>query len=218
MNWRKKASSKELPKKVEPMRNSFESSTILQCHPATPCGAVEGFRATVHIDPDKLVSVTYTLEGMIEQLRVPMREQAAKAEALWRHTCFELFIGAQNDTEYYEFNFSPSGAWAAYAFHDYRSGGRIDPATAEPKISVRQSPSVLELHAVACLEHLPGLQFDVSLWLGISAVVEELSGGLSYWALRHPVEKPDFHHPDSFAVHVTPPAGAPGAIRYNATP
>jgi hypothetical protein len=200
------------------MRTSIESNAILQCHPATPCGAVDGLRATVHIDQEKRLSVTYILEGMIEQLRIPMREQTAKAEPLWRHTCFELFIGAQNDTEYYEFNFSPCGAWAAYAFHDYRSGGRIDTATTEPKISVRQNPGMLELQAIASLEHLPGLQFDVSLWLGISAVVEERSGALSYWALKHPVEKPDFHHPDSFAVHVTPPAGGADAIRYNSTP
>jgi hypothetical protein len=29
-----------------------------------------------------------------------------------------------------------------------------------------------------------------------------LSGALSYWALRHPPGKPDFHHPAGFALEL----------------
>jgi len=36
--------------------------------------------------------------------------------------------------------------------------------------------------------------------LALSAVIEEERGRLSYWALRHPPGKPDFHHPDAFAL------------------
>ena len=32
--------------------------------------------------------------------------------------------------------------------------------------------------------------------IGLSAVIETTDGALSYWALAHPAEKPDFHHPD----------------------
>jgi hypothetical protein len=35
--------------------------------------------------------------------------------------------------------------------------------------------------------------------------VIEASGGLSYWALRHRADKPDFHDPDSFALLLEPP-------------
>jgi hypothetical protein len=35
--------------------------------------------------------------------------------------------------------------------------------------------------------------------LGLTAVVEAADGSLSYWALRHPVARPDFHHRDGFA-------------------
>ncbi|MNC96867.1 hypothetical protein D3C83_143500 [compost metagenome] len=38
------------------------------------------------------------------------------------------------------------------------------------------------------------------LRLGICAVVEDRAQVLSYWALKHPAEKPDFHHADSFVV------------------
>jgi hypothetical protein len=39
----------------------------------------------------------------------------------------------------------------------------------------------------------------------VSAVVETLDGALSYWALRHPPGKPDFHHADSFALELRLP-------------
>jgi hypothetical protein len=42
------------------------------------------------------------------------------------------------------------------------------------------------------------------MWrLGLSAIIEEASGRRSYWALAHPPGKPDFHHPDSFALRVS---------------
>ncbi len=38
------------------------------------------------------------------------------------------------------------------------------------------------------------------LHLALSAVIEEKEGTKSYWALKHPPGKPDFHHPDCFAL------------------
>jgi hypothetical protein len=36
----------------------------------------------------------------------------------------------------------------------------------------------------------------------LAAVIEDENGGLSYWALRHPPGKPDFHHPNAFAMTI----------------
>jgi len=36
----------------------------------------------------------------------------------------------------------------------------------------------------------------------LSAVIEEESGTLSYWALRHAPGRADFHHPDGFALEL----------------
>jgi hypothetical protein len=36
--------------------------------------------------------------------------------------------------------------------------------------------------------------------LGLTAVVEEENGRLSYWALKHPPGKPDFHSPEGFVL------------------
>jgi hypothetical protein len=38
------------------------------------------------------------------------------------------------------------------------------------------------------------------LRLALTAVVEDARGRLSYWALRHPPGRPDFHHRDGFAL------------------
>jgi len=44
--------------------------------------------------------------------------------------------------------------------------------------------------------------------IGLSAVIEETDGTKSYWALRHPPGKPDFHHPDCFALTLGAPPPA----------
>jgi hypothetical protein len=43
-----------------------------------------------------------------------------------------------------------------------------------------------------------------TLQIGLAAVVEAQDGTLSYWALKHPGGKPDFHHPDAFALKLSP--------------
>jgi hypothetical protein len=39
--------------------------------------------------------------------------------------------------------------------------------------------------------------------MALSAVIEATDGTLSYWALAHPSDKPDFHHPDSFVLELS---------------
>ena len=52
------------------------------------------------------------------------------------------------------------------------------------------------------LVHLPvpGAQAGAELRLALSAIVEDETGALSYWALRHGPGQPDFHHPDAFVL------------------
>ena len=40
------------------------------------------------------------------------------------------------------------------------------------------------------------------LRLGLAAIIEDKARVLSYWALKHPAEKPDFHHADGFVVEL----------------
>ena len=184
---------------------SAQSESLLHCHPDTPCPAVASIKATISWKQGRALKIVYTLNGAVDRLRVPPRRSARRTHGLWQHTCFELFIAAQNDAEYYEFNFSPSGEWAAYGFRNYRDGGAIDSDDLEPNIAVQQSGETLELSAVLRADRLSGIASEIRLSLGLSAVIEALDESLSYWALKHSLGKPDFHHPDSFAFELTVP-------------
>jgi hypothetical protein len=69
-----------------------------------------------------------------------------------------------------------------------------------PQIEVRSGPDSYTLQATLELDRLPDLSREASWHLGLSALIEDGSGGMSYWALAYPPGKPDFHHADGFAL------------------
>jgi len=103
---------------------------------------------------------------------------------------------------YYEFNFSPSGEWAAYLFGHYRDGAPLMEEALAPRITVCRTGESLELDAFIPLDRLSHIPPHTPFMLALSAVVEEESGQRSYWALKHPSDKPDFHHPDAFTLEL----------------
>ncbi len=123
---------------------------------------------------------------------------------LWRHTCFEVFIAVAEQAGYQEFNFAPSREWCIYAFRGYRDGGPLADETMRPCIAVRSTDRRLELDAVVRLDALSPLHAVAPLRIGLSAVIET-GEGLSYWALRHPGARPDFHNADGFVLRLDPP-------------
>lgn len=150
--------------------------------------------ATLVGDADALV-VRYTLSAALDTLRVPPPAPApARRDGLWQHTCFELFV-ADADGPYHEFNFSPAGDWQAYRFAAYRRQGGPQPDAA-PRIDVMRGPTGLTLEACVPRAALPSRPAKASL----TAVIEDATGALSYWALRHPPGRPDFHHSAGFTV------------------
>lgn len=166
-------------------------TAALERHPESRCAALRGIEAAVRRGPGGELKVAYVLEGDIDRLRIPAPSAPRVAEQLWRHTCCELFVARAGAPGYQEFNFSPSGEWAAYAFARYRDGGPL--SIPDPRIAVKRGEGRLELTATIPVD--PG-----TLKLGLSVVVED--NEFSYWALRHPPGKPDFHHCDAFALSV----------------
>lgn len=169
-------------------------SAALERHPASPCAALRGIEATVTRAADGGLQLAFRLEGDLERLRIPPPRAPRIAERLWQHTCCELFIADAAGPAYHEFNFSPSGEWAAYRFERYREGLPFE--AADPKISVQRTATFLKLEA-RVVHPPPG-----DLRLGLSAVIEEIDGTLSYWALRHAPGRADFHHRDAFALEL----------------
>ncbi len=126
--------------------------------------------------PSGALAVKFILDADLDRLRIPGRRAARFADGLWRHTCFEVFLARKGSRAYREYNLAPSGESEARA----------------PRTRIRRSAR--------------GLQVDLKIKaqgrmrVGLSAVIEEKDGALSYWALRHPPGKPDFHHRRAFAL------------------
>jgi hypothetical protein len=160
---------------------------------------VRGIEVAVRREADAL-ELSYRLAGDPAQLRIPARGEARRADKLWQHTCFEVFCSHSVTSAYYELNFSPSTEWAMYRFDAYRSGMTGVETTLVPRIDVHSHAGGLDLDASVNLGVLAALRDSPVLRLGLSAVIEEADGRLSYWALAHPAPKPDFHHAGAFAL------------------
>ena len=124
-------------------------------------------------------------------------------DGLWQATCFELFLKDRDGLGYCEFNFSPSREWAAYKFAGYREGMSNLAVRNHPAIASLRTDAFFVLTVAIDAEHIR----DVSA-LALSAVIEEVDGTKSYWALAHPPGKPDFHHPTCFAATLHAPSAS----------
>jgi hypothetical protein len=142
-----------------------------------------------------VLALSYVVIGKISSLRIPPLATFARADALWRHTCFEAFLSVPSATGYYEFNFSPSTQWAIYRFNGYRSGMQVASEIDAPRIETAASSDSYTLRADL---DLANLRQGARCRLGLSAVIEEAGGSKSYWALAHAPGKPDFHRSDCF--------------------
>lgn len=197
---------KEWPRKQQPaMMRSTQYNATLTCHPDTYSQVAHEIEARVSWTDAEVLSLHYVLKGDTNHLRIPPSRPPRRADDLWQHTCFEAFVSVKGKPEYCEFNFSPSGEWAAYRFRRYRDGAPLENADLAPKIAACNADDHFHLHATIHLHRLPMILRNTGLRLGLSAVIEEENGILSYWALKHPPGKPDFHHADGFTLEVEPP-------------
>jgi hypothetical protein len=173
----------------------------LQRHPTTPPQLVRGVAVQVGWGNGEALALTFALTGDLTRLRIPAPQPSRRADNLWRHTCFEAFLRYKGEPAYCEFNFAPSGEWAAYAFRRYRDGMSLV-QDFDPRIVVRRTEERLELDVLIRLDCLSPVRPRTRVQLALSAVVEDEQGALSYWALIHPLGRPDFHHPAAFALEL----------------
>jgi hypothetical protein len=170
----------------------------LTLHPDSLCPAVADVEVEVARPRAGALLLFYRLTGAIGDLRIPPVVAPARANELWRHTCFEAFVRPGLGEAYYEFNLAPSTQWAAYRFDGNRSGMRVAAEIATPRIEVECAPERFALQAALALDALPSGRWRI----GLAIVIEDASGRLSYWALAHPPGKADFHHADCFAREI----------------
>lgn len=172
----------------------------LVLHPATPGDTVSGIAVAIEC-ADAEMRLSYRLAGDIARLRLPQPAEAMRTDSLWQHSCFEAFLRPDGGDRYYEFNFAPSLAWAAYGFAA-RRGERELPDLAAPAIACRRDAETFEMMVRLPLDGLPELAQAAAMDAGISAVVEDARGLLTYWALAHASREPDFHDPATFRLRI----------------
>lgn len=180
----------------------------LNLHPGAEPTVARRVEADVARPRPGLLALRYVMTAPMQEISLPRLAPPARADGLWRRTCLEAFLRAGTGEAYYEFNFSPSTEWAAYRFDGYRQGMRPAEGLPAPRIESAATKDGFELRVSLELDAVPDLPTLVPWRLGLSAVVEDVSGTISYWALAHPPGKPDFHHADGFALDLPAP-GAP---------
>jgi hypothetical protein len=139
------------------------------------------------------VFISYKLQGDLSGLDLgeghPHRARVIK---LWEKSCFELFIKNPQDS-YIEFNFSPVFEWNAFYF--VKKGDELKEYAPmnEIKVDVFLSDDVFQLIVEIAKEKFPAGFFGPNLEVGITSVVKDKKGSLSYWALSHCDTRPNFH-------------------------
>ena len=188
-------------------------------HPTGGAGAVRSLSVSGTLHRSGGLTVEFRLAAEMRAIRLaPSVCRPHRRDELWRHTCFELFARCGSEPRYCEFNFSPSGDWAAYAFDEYR-GLRRD--TGQRAIDVTVQTTGLEQIQLRGRVDLRSAfatdtaSLEIASWrLNCAAVIEAMDGSLTYWAVHHPRAQPDFHDAGGFRIGMCdahPLGGAPVA-------
>jgi hypothetical protein len=172
----------------------------LRCHPQSSCAAVTGISVTVTRRTAAILHLHYQLTGDIAALCLPEQTAPHRGEKLWEHSCFEIFLRVPDSPAYIEYNFAPTSAWAAYGFSAYRKGHRAAEDVPAPQISTRRTAATYDMQVALSLASFADIRHAPLLEMGLSVIVEDAAGTMSYWALAHPDGKADFHHDDCFAA------------------
>jgi len=164
-------------------------------HPATPCEAVSSIEVEIERNPIWM-SFKFIATGDGRRIKLPdppLDRASERRDELWKMTCFEAFARPAGNEGYLEYNFSPFGDWAIYQFDGYREG-------------MRHAELVADCQGMMCDGEALTVMFQAQvkdvrpLDLNIAAVIEEIDGRKSYWALKHPTGNPDFHASDCFIL------------------
>lgn len=163
----------------------------------------------------EFLSIEYHLQGDLNSVAIdPLVISPSRQPELWAKTCFEFFIGVPGDSNYWEFNLSPSGDWNVFQLDDYRQGLREETAFIWLPFKIDRQVDSLLLTAVFDLSKIISLdslserlllrqrlrQRQRSLEISVTTVIKSTQNEISYWALTHQGKEADFHLRDSFIL------------------
>lgn len=170
-------------------------------HPTGLRGPIEELSVQVERAGPSAISVKYRLVGDLGLISIAPSGEGSRTDGLWRNTCFEAFARADGDPGYLEFNFAPSGDWAAYQFKSYRTG-MADFDCKPPDIQTFRAGADFLLCAEIGFEENSPFQKRGMIRMAFTAVIALANGERRYWALAHPANEPDFHHPAGFVYEL----------------
>jgi hypothetical protein len=173
----------------------------LAAHAANPPRFRERIDVSLQHAGDGGLVLSYGIRGLNLDLHVPTPHVPAPADALWSTTCCELFVAPAGAAGYREFNFSPSGQWAAYDFSGYRERSATAVLASPPTLTCQRTEDRLQLDVT--LPHT-ALPHGPTFVLGLAAILQTQEGHLGYWALAHMPGKPDFHRREGFLLRFGP--------------
>jgi len=128
-------------------------------------------------------------------LPVPAQKPLRK-HGLWEETCLEFFLAVKDVRPYWEVNLSPSGHWNVYRFSAYREGMHEEATFTSLPFRVERGKDSFLLDVGLPLDRI--VSPETHLEVGVSAVIKLRNNQMTYWALSHPGQKPDFHNRESF--------------------
>ncbi len=147
------------------------------------------------------LTICYNLGSDLKEIAiVPPSNAPSRKYELWEDTCFEFFLGIKDSVRYWEFNLSPAGHWNVYRFEGYRQGMQEETAFEKLPFSVHNQADALVLALDVDLNKI--VSANQGIEIGITTVIKNIDGNVSYWALTHKGEEADFHLRDSFIVEL----------------
>lgn len=187
---------------VENFRGSVVSSHAFRFLPFAACQLQAGLAVGGTLSRrDNVLHLLFRISGDLTGLVLPRPEgEPLRCDNLWQTTCFECFIRPRGKRSYHELNLSPNGCWNLYHFSEYRTAMREEPAVGTISSETFTVDADFVVRCVLPLGYVA--QPAEGLDIGLSCVLEQRDGGKSYWALSHPGQQPDFHHPDGFGLRV----------------
>ncbi len=157
----------------------------------------------------------FTISPCAAEIKWPTSDQKTSPETemgrhdeLWKHTCFELFLGLPGESGYVELNVTSDGKWQCYQFDEVRKGMRYSEMLLLETRELTLNPK--EASFEFTLIHGFTIDASTKLKTGISVVIETesanipTSSDLHYYALIHPGVRPDFHHRDAHIIQLAP--------------
>jgi len=177
-------------------------SVLFSLQPFTPVQDLPDLGITVRLARrSNKASLSYTIRGPIREIEVPEPvETRLRTGRLWEETCLEFFLATKGSPQYWEINLSPSGRWNIYRFSGYREEMQEEAAFTSLPFRVEDGKDSFSLDVELRLDRI--ISPNTPLHVGVSATIKLRRDLMTYWALSHPGQKPDFHRRESFLAEL----------------